>query len=456
MLIVGGAYRLAHNMALSDNRGHRLLMLCAMYVAQGIPWGFMTIALISYLADRGLGDGEAGKLTAIVLVPWTFKLIWGPLIDSVTIRSMGRRRPWILGAEFLMALSLLGLLTMGDLTQDLRLLGWMFFIHNCFATLQDVSTDGLALDVVPPSEQGQTNGWMWGSKLIGKGIGGAVMAMVIDAWSLSGAVLLQFIILLLIMLFPLILLERPGEKRLPWSRGQAQGAGSGSSLRSPIRVLRDLRQGFSMVTTSVFLVFSTICMIGWGIVEVITKTLYTQQLDWSFVEVSKVSGAAVFVELFGALAGGYLADRFGRRKVMVFGLGGYGLLAILFGVYASLWTKEWFAAGYLLLNPGLLAAGLVGALAMAMKISWTRAAATMFITLLTVANIGHVIGNWLVGPLREQAALSYEQTFWFAGLAMIVPLFLLLFVKPEQVDRMREIGRNTSHGRKNRRVETIG
>ena len=28
--------------------------------------------------------------------------------------------------------------------------------------------------------------------LIGKGIGGAVMAMGIDAWSLSGAVLLQF------------------------------------------------------------------------------------------------------------------------------------------------------------------------------------------------------------------------------------------------------------------------
>ena len=311
-------------MALIDNRRQRLGMLCAMYFAQGVPWGFMTIALISYLTDRGVGDGDAGELTAVVLLPWTFKLVWGPLIDTVTIRSMGRRRFWIIAAEFLMAVSLIGILLLGDLTENLRLLGWMFFIHNCFASLQDVSTDALAVDVLPPPEQGRTNGLMWGSKLIGKGIGGAVMAMAIDAWGLPGAVMVQFGLLLLLMLFPLLLLERPGEKRFPWSRGAARGAAADSSFRSPGRVLRDLRRGFSLTSTSVFVVFGTISMVGWGIVEVITKTLYTQQLGWTFVEVSQVSGSAALSEMAGALLGGYIADRYGRRKVMVMGLGGYG------------------------------------------------------------------------------------------------------------------------------------
>ena len=108
----------------------------------------MTIALISFLTSRGLGDAEAGELSAIVLLPWTFKLIWAPLIDTVTIRSMGRRRPWIIGAELMMAITMLGLIYMGDLTHDLKLLGWMFFIHNCFASLQDVSTDALAVDIL--------------------------------------------------------------------------------------------------------------------------------------------------------------------------------------------------------------------------------------------------------------------------------------------------------------------
>ena len=429
-------------MALVDNRKQRITLLCALYVAQGVPWGFMTIALISYLTDRGVGDAQAGELTALVLLPWTFKIVWGPLIDTMAIPSMGRRRPWIILAEFLMAVSLLGLLTMGDLTDNLRLLGWMFFIHNCFASLQDVATDALALDVLPPGEQGRANGLMWGSKLVGKGIGGAGLAMVIDAWGLPSAVFIQFVTLLLIMLFPLMLLERPGERRLPWSRARGAAGASGArddvaSLRGLGEVIGDLRRAFAMVTTSVFFVFGVIALVAWGIVEVATKTLYTQQLGWSFVEVSQVAGMAVFVEMFGALVGGHFADHFSRRKVMAVGLGGYGLLALIFAAFAGRWGESWFATGYLFLNPGLLAVGSVGFLAMSMRLSWTKAAATMFTIYLTTANIGHVAGNWMVGLLREDLGFSYELTFAFAGVAVILPLFLLLLVRPEEVDEAR-------------------
>ena len=428
-------------MALIDNRAQRRTMLCAMYLAQGIPWGFMTIALISYLTERGVGDAQAGELTGIVLLPWTFKLIWAPMIDTMTIRSMGRRRPWIIGAELMMALSLLGILAAGDLTENLRLLGWMFFVHNVFSSLQDVSTDALAVDILPYEEQGRTNGLMWGTKLIGRGIGATVMAHIIDAWGLPAAVFAQMIVLLVIMLFPILFVERPGEKRFPWSEGEAKGVGSGASLRSPIAVLRDLRQAFSMVTTSVFFVFGTIHMIGWGVVEVITKTLYTQQLDWTFVEVSNVAGLAVLTEMAGAFGGGYLADRYGRRKIMIVGLGGYGLLAIVFGVFPALWHENWFAAGYLFVNPGILAVGAVGFLSMSMRISWTRAAATVFTIFLTVSNIGHVMGNWLVGTLRGTWALSYQESFFAVGVFMLAPLLLLLVVRIEEVDRRKKAGR---------------
>ena len=421
-------------MALVDSRAQRMTMLCAMYLAQGIPWGFMTIALISYLTSRGVGDAQAGQLTGIVLIPWTFKLIWAPLIDSVTIRSMGRRRPWIIGAELMMALSLLGILMIGDMTDNLRLLGWMFFLHNVFASLQDVTTDALAVDILPYEEQGRTNGMMWGTKLIGKAIGATLMANIIYAWGLPEAVLAQMIALLIIMLFPIFLVERTGEKRFPWSKGRAQDAGGGASVRSPLAVLRDLHHAFELTTGWVFFVFGTISMIGWGIVEIITKTLYTQQLDWTFVEVSNVSGLAVLTEMVGAFGGGYLADRYGRRKIMIIGMGGYGLLAIIFGALPFLWHDSRFAAAYLLLNPGILAVGAVGYLSMSMRISWTQAAATVFTVYMTVSNIGHVIGNWLVGTLRETWALSYEHSFFAVGIFMWTPLLLLAVVRLEEVD----------------------
>ena len=81
--------------------------------------------------------------------------------------------------------------------------------------------------------------------------------------------------------------------------------------------------------------------------------------------------------------------------------------------------------------------GTVGYLAMSMRISWTRAAATVYTIFMTVSNIGHVFGNWLVGPLREGLALSYVQSFWFAGLAMALPLLMLLVVRPAEVDRAK-------------------
>jgi PAT family beta-lactamase induction signal transducer AmpG len=150
-------------MALADSRWQRIVAFCALYLAQGVPWGFMLITLPSYLAyHHAVGDDEIGKLKAIILVPWSFKLIWAPLMDSFTIRSMGRRRVWIIGAEVMMAVTLLGFIGLSNPAGHLRFLLYMYFLHNCFASLQDVCTDALAVDILSPSEQGQMNGMMWG------------------------------------------------------------------------------------------------------------------------------------------------------------------------------------------------------------------------------------------------------------------------------------------------------
>ena len=425
-------------MALADSRWQRTSTFCALYFAQGFPWGFMVTALVAYLVELGVSDAEAADLTAIVLVPWTFKLVWAPLIDSVTLRSTGRRRAWVIGAELMMALSLLGMLSIDDLTENLRLLAGMFFIHNCFASLQDVATDALAVDVLPPGEQGRMAGLMWGFKLAGKAAGGA-MAFVIRDWGLEVAVAVQMVVLLVIMLLPIYYLEQRGEKRFPWSSGRAVGVGAESSVRNPIGVLRDLCRGFSLAPSWVHGVFGTLCVVGWGIVEIISKPMCIQQLGWNYVEVAKVQSCAVSTELAGALIGGWIADRFGRRKVMVMGFGFYGLMHIGFGASSGLWSEPYFTEAYIFLNPGFVAMGAVGFSSMAMKVSWTRAAATMFTIYMTVSNVGHVFGNKIVAALRADAATAwtYEQLFWLAGFFSLFPLVLLPWVDPARVDVAR-------------------
>ena len=90
---------------LIDNKLARFSTLCALYFAQGFPWGFMTVALVAYLGEQGITLEETGQLLAMAILPWTFKLFWAPLIDTINYPAMGRRRPWILFAQFMMAIT---------------------------------------------------------------------------------------------------------------------------------------------------------------------------------------------------------------------------------------------------------------------------------------------------------------------------------------------------------------
>ena len=76
-------------MSLAERRWLRLFTLCVLYVAQGIPWGFMATTLPAYLAKHGVKD--IGAVMAMTTLPYSFKWIWGPIIDAFTIPRFGRR-----------------------------------------------------------------------------------------------------------------------------------------------------------------------------------------------------------------------------------------------------------------------------------------------------------------------------------------------------------------------------
>ena len=168
-------------MNLAEHRWLRFFTLCALYFAQGVPYGFVSIALLAVLSERGVDETQTAALLSLSILPWTFKIVWGPIIDSFRLRSLGQRRPWIVMAQFMMAATLLIAFSSADITTEATLatLGFIFFIHNCFASLQDVATDAMAIDLLDESERGRVNGFMWASKLFGISVGGAGMATVI-------------------------------------------------------------------------------------------------------------------------------------------------------------------------------------------------------------------------------------------------------------------------------------
>jgi len=438
--------------ALSDKRAHRVITFCALYFAQGIPWGFMLLTLPSYLIDKygeHFGDDQIGELKAIILIPWSFKLIWAPLMDSVTIRSMGRRRPWIIGAELMMALTLLGMIGLGDLSEQLNTLLFMYFLHNCFASLQDVCTDAMAVDLLPPDEQGRMNGLMWGSKLVGKAGGAWALSYVINWGGIEACVAVQVGLLVVIMAVPLLVLERPGERFLPWTAGEAQGEFV-ASARNPLSTLADTLRALTLPTLAIYIVFTLTKLVGTGVNEVVVNTLYIKQLGWTDIEFTEASGLYTLLPiLLGTFLGGFAADRLGRRLVLTLGYGGFAAAALLFAVSPGMWSERWFTVGYVVTFETLVAVGSVGFLSMAMRISWSTAAATVFTVFMTLSNVSHVVGNAAAGYVRdwtlnmataqglvdrEAEIFSYQWTIGLSGLITIPVLLLLLRVRIREVD----------------------
>ena len=69
------------------------------YFAQGIPAGLLHIALPAWLATEGVPASQIGAYLGIIMLPWAFKLLVGPLMDHWEYLPMGKRRPWVLTAQ---------------------------------------------------------------------------------------------------------------------------------------------------------------------------------------------------------------------------------------------------------------------------------------------------------------------------------------------------------------------
>lgn len=433
---------------LAGNRPLRISTFCALYFAQGVPNGFVNIALAALLSQRGASPVQVGGILALATLPWTFKIFWGPIIDSYTLPIFGRRRPWIIFAQLMMALTLLTSISTNDLTNGatIGLIGLVMFIHNCFASLQDVATDAMAIDVLDEHERGRMNAFMWASKLVGYSVGGAGLASVIAAANIDVAMRVMVGLLLVIMLLPLFVREKGADRLFPWS-GRRGGAVMQATFAvplacatkphntNPLKVAKELCRAFATRATFLGLVIAFASNIADGFSTPIMTELYTQQLSWSAEHYSHMQGLwGVVGQLVGAIGGGLLCDRLGTRRIIA--IGSIFTVAV-FGAFAltsEAWANAMYPHGvFFLLLQGALAMTTVALFALFMSMSWTAAAATQFTMYMTVSNLGSAFG-----PTLTRLHLDGPGAFMLCAIASALPLAILPWIDLKAMKARRE------------------
>ncbi|WP_066903075.1 MFS transporter [Millisia brevis] len=166
------------------------VLLCALYFAQGLPYGFFTQALPVVLRESGLSLTQISA-TGVLFAPWALKFLWAPYVDRY-----GTRRRWLLTLQ-LAAAALALVMASLDLSGSLRWLLVGIAVMNLISATQDVATDGLAVRLLGYRGKGIGNGIQVGAYRIGMivGGGGLLWLLTLSGWRglfivMSGLILL--------------------------------------------------------------------------------------------------------------------------------------------------------------------------------------------------------------------------------------------------------------------------
>lgn len=394
-------------MSLADDRRLRIFTLCVLYVAQGIPWGFMATTLPGYLVSQKLDFTFVSATLAFTTLPYAFKWVWGPAIDALSIPRFGRRRPWIIFAQLMMAVTVAAMLAF-DVTTQVKMLAWMVFIHTVFNAMQDVAVDALAVDILPEHERGIANGLMYGSKYLGGALGGVGMAKLIAWYSLDTALTVQVCVLLAIMFVPLAVREREG-KAPPRQRAReiADGLQQAFSLRSPqVLVLVMLTANFAI-----------------GLVSANGYDLFIRILGWTADEYSEITGGwALLAGGLCAAAAGRISDRIGRRRLVVICAVGLSANWIVFAANKSLWTNDGYIYVSALLENAFTAGLSVGLITLCMDVSWPRVAGSQFTAYMALSNFSTTLGYQFASYAKSSWTVPEIWVFAGAWQLLLIPL----------------------------------
>lgn len=139
----------------SDLRGDRanVALLFFLYLLQGIPLG-LTSAIPMLMLNRGVTYKQQAEFS-FVSWPFSLKLLWAPIVDSLYWSKLGRRKSWLIPTQYLLGLFMIFLSTQVDhwLAVDggelnVLALTAMFFVLNFLAATQDIAVDGWALTML--------------------------------------------------------------------------------------------------------------------------------------------------------------------------------------------------------------------------------------------------------------------------------------------------------------------
>jgi PAT family beta-lactamase induction signal transducer AmpG len=121
--------------------------------SSGLPLGVVWIAIPDWMRSAGIDIRVVGLIT-LAQAPWSFKVLWSPLLDRYSPPWLGRRRGWIAMAQIALFALTLALAGVGHHPDAPWVIAALAFAIALASATQDIAYDAYTVDVLRPEEQG--------------------------------------------------------------------------------------------------------------------------------------------------------------------------------------------------------------------------------------------------------------------------------------------------------------
>ncbi|MBF0357803.1 MAG: AmpG family muropeptide MFS transporter [Magnetococcales bacterium] len=418
----------------------RLIAILFLGFSSGLPLALTFGTLTLWLAEAGISKTSIG-LFALAGAPYTFKFLWSPLLDRLSIpwltNYFGRRRSWMLLTQFALIISILGLGLSNPLTDPFKMA--LFALLTAFwSASQDIVIDAYRVEILDESQYGAgaamvVLGYRLGMLLSGAG---ALYLATYLGWfltySIMAATILVGVVTVLLNPEPKradSIESREQEAKIqlyldstPWLSGWRKKvvAWLYGAVVAPFAEFMT-RKGWLLT-----LLFILLYKFGDALAGVMSNPFYVE-LGFSKIEIANVSklfGLAALI--VGSFIGGALVSRIGIMKALLW----CGLLQMLSNLM-FVWLAH---TGYNMqvltltiaienLSSGMGMAAFVSYLSLLCNVAYT---ATQYALLSSLMAFGRTLLSSSSGWFADQ--MSWGPFFLLTTAAALPGLFLLLWM----------------------------
>lgn len=395
------------------------LTFALLYFTEGAPIGLLWFALPTLFREQGLTVKLITQYASMLVLPWSLKILWAPLIDSFKSVKF-TYRGWMIFAQIMMGLTLIPLLFL-DLKYDFRLICKILVLHAFFSSIQDIAIDSLAISITNPEDRGRVNGWMQMGQFLGQAAfgGGTLLMMKHLAFNHVVGLLIISIFLLGYFAANTDTLKNPPKK---------------IKSQSFKTFFKNFKMAFLNLNMALGLIFAlTIVSAEKSFSGMIGPYLVDRGLGMGTIG-TFLAFPAMILQILGALFGGYFADQIGKKSILT-----VSLIILIVGITAIMTIVP----NHFMIQALCLVFFIIGVMtsttySLFMNMTSPLVAATQFSAFMGMINLCESYSLWLVGLLSPEH--NYKGAFAITCGISLLSLVFLKFLKEVRVDHHEMLG----------------